>query len=76
MEQSTAYAKSSLITYFLWFFLGVFGVHKFYLGKTGWGFIYLFTFGLFGYGWVIDFFTIPSQVRNYNRGLHDGGCWR
>ena len=76
MQLETAHSKSSWIAYLLWFFLGYFGIHKFYLGKVGWGFAYLFTFGLLGVGWIIDFFTIPSQVRNYNRGLHDGGCWR
>ncbi len=76
MPQTTASAKSTWIAYVLWFFLGYFGVHKFYVGKTGWGFLYLFTLGLLGFGWFIDLFTIPSQVSNYNRGLHDGGCWR
>lgn len=35
-------------------FLGWLGAHKFYEGKTGMGILYLFTFGLFGFGWVID----------------------
>lgn len=33
--------KSTLTAYLLWFFLGSLGVHKFYLGKTAWGIIYL-----------------------------------
>jgi TM2 domain-containing membrane protein YozV len=61
--------KHSLPTYLLWFFLGFFGIHKFYLGKTAWGLIYFFTGGLFFFGWLIDFFTIPFQVREYNRRL-------
>ena len=33
--------KSTGIAYLLWFFLGSLGVHKLYLGKTGWGIAYL-----------------------------------
>ena len=57
------------VTYLLWFFLGFVGVHKFYLGKMGWGIIYIFTGGLFLIGWLVDIFTIPSQVRRYNEQL-------
>lgn len=35
-------------------FLGVFGVHKFKEKKFLMGVLYLFTFGLFGFGWVYD----------------------
>ena len=35
-------------------FLGPLGVHKFMQKKTGMGFLYLFTFGLFGIGWIVD----------------------
>lgn len=35
-------------------FLGMFGVHKFMQKKYGMGFLYLFTGGLFGIGWLID----------------------
>lgn len=38
----------------LCFFLGYFGVHKFYRGKILLGLLYLFTGGLFGIGYVID----------------------
>lgn len=34
--------------------LGWAGAHKFYVGKTGIGILYLFTLGLFGFGWIID----------------------
>ena len=61
--------KSVLITYLLWFFLGFFGVHKFYLGKTWWGVAYLLTGGLFVIGWIIDIFIIPGQVALYNERL-------
>lgn len=44
-----------VITYFvLCFSFGYFGIHKFYRKKYGMGLLYLFTFGLFGLGWIID----------------------
>lgn len=43
-------------------FLGWLGVHKFYAGKTGMGFLYLFTFGLFGFGWIIDSIKCFSNI--------------
>jgi len=64
--------KSKGVAYLLWFFLGVFGAHKFYLGKVGMGILYLFTFGIFGIGWFIDLFTLGNQVDLYNA-LHFGG---
>ena len=48
------------------FFLGGIGGHKFYLGKPGMGILYLFTFGLFTIGWIVDLFTLPNQVRRVN----------
>jgi len=58
--------KSKLVAYLLWFFLGVFGIHRFYLGKVGSGILYLFTFGIFGIGWFIDLFTLGGQVDTKN----------
>jgi TM2 domain-containing membrane protein YozV len=61
--------KETWVTYLLWFFLGFAGIHKFYLGKTGWGILYLLTGGLFMVGWFLDLFLIPSQVRRTNEEL-------
>lgn len=36
------------------FFFGFFGVHKFMEKKIGMGILYLFTMGLFGFGWIYD----------------------
>ena len=58
--------KSKGIAYLLWFFLGVFGIHKFYLNKIGVGIIYLLTGGLFLIGWLFDLFTLGNQVDIYN----------
>jgi TM2 domain-containing membrane protein YozV len=54
------------IAYLLWFFCGLWGVHKFYLEKFGMGTLYLLTCGFFFIGWFIDLFTLPSQVDRYN----------
>jgi TM2 domain-containing membrane protein YozV len=63
--------KSKTTAYLLWFFLGWCSAHKFYLEKTGVGILYLLTAQLAGIGWLIDLFTLGSQVDLYNA-LHGG----
>ncbi len=58
--------KELVVAYLLWFFLGVLGGHKFYLGRTGMGVFYLLTAGGLWIGWFIDLFTLPRQVREAN----------
>ncbi len=48
-------------------FLGIFGVHRFYLGKWITGLIYLFTGGLFLVGIIYDFWTLNEQISEKNR---------
>jgi TM2 domain-containing membrane protein YozV len=50
------------IGYILWIF-GFTGSHRFYYGKPVTGTIWFFTLGLFGIGWLIDLFLIPSMDR-------------
>lgn len=61
--------KSTGTAYLLWFFLGAFGGHQFYLGKTGRAVSYLLTFGWLTVGVWIDLFTLPAQVRQTNQAL-------
>jgi TM2 domain-containing membrane protein YozV len=48
-------------------FLGLFGVHRMYMGKWITGIIYFLTFGLFTIGYLYDFCTLNSQVDEINR---------
>lgn len=53
------------ISFFLCFFLGWLGAHKFYEGKTAMGFFYLFTFGFFIIGILSDLIIILSKPNTY-----------
>ncbi|MEW6079918.1 MAG: NINE protein [Thermodesulfobacteriota bacterium] len=48
-------------------FLGLFGVHRMYMGKWITGIIYFFTGGLFLIGYLYDFCTLNGQVDEVNR---------
>lgn len=50
--------KSRLIAALLCLILGWLGFHRFYTGKVFTGIIYMFTFGLFGIGILIDLILI------------------
>ncbi len=54
------------IAWILLTFLGVFGVHRFYLGKVLTGVVYFFTGGLIGIGIIYDFWTLNEQVDEIN----------
>ena len=61
--------KKKSTAYLLLIFFGGLGIHKFYLGKTGMGILYIFTGALFGIGWLVDLFTLGGQVDKYNAGV-------
>lgn len=54
------------VAWLLLAFLGLFGIHRFYLGKVVSGLVYLFTGGLLGIGWLYDLWTLNSQISERN----------
>ena len=61
--------KGFVPTLLLCFFLGVFGVHRFYVGKTGTGILSLLTFGGLGIWATIDFVMIAIGSFKDSQGL-------
>ena len=55
------------LTWILLTFLGLFGVHRMYMGKWISAIIYLFTGGIFGFGILYDFWTLNEQVSMQNQ---------
>jgi TM2 domain-containing membrane protein YozV len=51
-------SKSRLATLLLCWFLGIFGAHRFYVGKIGTGVLQLITLGGLGIWTIIDFILI------------------
>ena len=53
---------SKAVGYLLWL-VGFTGAHRFYYGRPLTGLLWFLTFGLFGIGWLVDLFLIPSMDR-------------
>jgi TM2 domain-containing membrane protein YozV len=82
MMRFEADRKSQLVAYLLWFFLGFFGAHRFYLGHTLSAVVMLLLWAvgtalsvvLVGYvilvipalWWVLDLFLIPGMTSRRN----------
>lgn len=55
------------ISWLLLTFLGVFGIHRFYMGKWVSGLLYFVSGGLLGFGVLYDFWTLNEQIDQVNR---------
>lgn len=81
-EPAQTSPKSRFIAFMLCFFLvGLFGAHRFYVGRPFTGTLYIFTVGLLTFGWLFDLILIAlgmfadgkgRPVRNFHprRDLH------
>jgi len=54
------------LTWILLVFLGLFGVHRMYMGKWLTGILYLLTGGVFGLGYIYDLWTLNDQITLIN----------
>ena len=54
------------VAWILLTFLGLFGIHRFYMGKWATGIVYLLSGGIFGIGYLYDFWTLNDQVSLIN----------
>ena len=61
-------SKSYTLAWVALTFLGIFGIHRFYLGKWITGLIWLFTCGLFLFGLLYDLRTLNEQIDDLNCG--------
>ena len=57
--------KNKWVALVLCIFFGIFGVHRFYEGKAVTGILFLFTFGLLGFGVVFDLVRIALKPNPY-----------
>ncbi|WP_188890572.1 TM2 domain-containing protein [Paenibacillus radicis (ex Gao et al. 2016)] len=67
--------KNMVIAYVLWYFLGIFGGHRFYTGRTG-SAIALLILSLTGLGlfitfiwWVVDAFLLHQWIKDHNQAI-------
>jgi TM2 domain-containing membrane protein YozV len=69
-EASLRYEEGAVsfnLTWILLTFLGIFGIHRFYMGKWLTGLIWLLTGGLFLLGVLYDYWTLNDQISEVNR---------
>ncbi len=71
MNKSAMKSERLVVSYALWLgaFMGLGGLHRLYNGKIGSGLLWLFTWGIFGFGQFIDLFLIPNMNEEYEMKL-------
>jgi TM2 domain-containing membrane protein YozV len=62
----------SLAVGYIFWLIGFTGAHRFYYGKRATGILWFFTLGLFGIGWLVDFFLIPAMEAEVAGRFADG----
>ena len=64
----SGYLRHVVVAYLLWCLglVGICGLQRFYNRKPLSGLLYLFSFGFFGIGQIIDLFLIPAMVERAN----------
>ena len=55
--------------FLLWFFLGIFGAHNFYLERPVAGAVYACSLGGLGVGWIVDGCRLRQLVAEANYGV-------
>lgn len=71
------YGKNMVVAYILWYFLGMFGGHRFYMGRTGSAVAQLvLSITLVGMivtmvWWIVDAFLVHSWVKDHNAELEN-----
>ena len=69
VEEVQISSKSRLVAFLLCYIFGMFGAHRFYVGKKVSAVFYILTFGLFGIGLLVDTLKIilgKFEDCNYN----------
>lgn len=66
-QKYTAGSVDYTVCWILLTFLGVFGIHRFYMGKWLTGLLYLLTGGLFLIGYLYDYWTLNGQIDDVNK---------
>jgi TM2 domain-containing membrane protein YozV len=63
--------KNKTMLFWMWFFLGAVGGHRFYLGNTGYAIAMLFTLGGLGFWALFDIFLAWKKADEINNQIEE-----